>query len=117
VPLVAAQSAAGGCQLPDLAGLPLEEATARAVAAGFEVVEPQAALAACPVRFSCSSISACATGMLCSIANIGRCCSTGGLGLCCVQGSIWVTTCPCRCTGTLCAVACTQSSNVSWTCA
>ncbi|MEM9553287.1 MAG: hypothetical protein AAGC60_03450 [Acidobacteriota bacterium] len=105
----------GGCQLPDLEGLSEEEARARVEAAGMEITD--AAAPACPVSFSCNSLTNCAAGSLCSITDIGRCCTTGGgLGLCCAMGTIKVKRCPCRCTGPACLLSCVQSADVKWGC-
>ena len=105
----------GGCQLPDLAGLSDAEAKAQIEAAGLRVTD--AAAPACPVAFSCNSITNCAAGGPCSTADLGPCCTTGGrIGLCCATGTIKVRTCPCVCTGTLCALICVSSNNIKWGC-
>ena len=104
----------GGCQLPDLAGLSEAEAKAQIEAAGLRVTN--AAAPACPVAFSCNSITNCAAGSPCSTADLGPCCTMGGVGLCCATGTIKVRTCPCVCTGSLCALICVASNNVKWGC-
>ncbi len=104
----------GGCQLPDLEGLSDAEARAQIEAAGMQ--ETDAAAPPCPVAFSCNSITNCAAGSPCATADIGPCCTTGGIGMCCVSGSIKVRTCPCTCTGPLCAFSCINSDNVKWGC-
>ena len=105
----------GGCQLPDLAGLSDAEAQAEIEAAGLRVTN--AAAPACPVAFSCDSITNCTAGNLCSTISIGRCCTMGGgLGLCCATGVIKVRTCPCRCTSNLCSFSCLNSNDIKWGC-
>ncbi len=116
--LEAAAAEGGGCNLPDVAGLSEAEAAAAALAAGFELPEPTAmAPPACPVNFACNSIGNCAAGPLCSLTVLGPCCTTTtGLRICCLSGSIKVTQCPCRCSGSPCAIQCVSSSNLSWSC-
>lgn len=113
----------GGCVMPDLSGLSDEEAEAALRGAGFavfpeeraEAVETAAPL--CPQRFSCSSITNCGIGQLCSLSDIGPCCTTSsGLGICCIQGTIKVRRCPCVCTGNPCNILCPQSTDVQWRC-
>jgi hypothetical protein len=108
----------GGCVMPDLAGLSEDDATAALRSAGFDLSPIDAAAPACPITFSCNSITNCGIGMVCSITDIGPCCTTGGgLGLCCISGSIKVRQCPCTCTGSPCSVFCPQNTDVKWRCA
>lgn len=109
----------GGCVLPDLAGLSDEEIEQAALEAGLGIQPPaQAAAPACPVKFSCNSITNCGAGSLCSLSDIGPCCTTSsGLSLCCITGTIKVRRCPCVCTGNPCALSCVNSTDVKWRCA
>jgi hypothetical protein len=107
----------GGCMLPDLAGLSQDDAAVALREAGFDLSPMDAATPACPTSFSCSSITNCGIGPLCSVADIGPCCTVSpGLGVCCISGTIKVRNCPCKCTGNPCNIVCPNSSDVKWRC-
>ena len=107
----------GGCTLPDLSGLSAEERMSAALAAGFQVSPTPAAIQACPVTFHCNSITNCAAGPVCGLADIGQCCNSGGgVILCCTSGTIKVQRCPCQCNGNPCAIQCVNSTDIRWGC-
>jgi len=111
--------AAGGCQLPDLAGLTPEQIRAAALNAGLEVTfAATPAFPACPVTFLCNSLTDCAAGPVCGTRLIGTCCDSGGGTIFCCpdNGNIRVFKCPCKCAGPNCASTCLTSSNVTTLC-
>ena len=117
-PEVAASGSDGaGCVLMDVAVEEGADPFDAIRAAGFTPPPTNAQLPQCPTPFACSSIGNCAAGPLCALTDIGPCCQVSpGLIRCCLNGTIKVTRCPCRCTATLCAIACIQSANVTSVC-
>ena len=108
--------AAGGCMLPDLAGLSPEQVSVAALAAGFQVLPVSKAVQDCPHLIQCSGTSNCTVGSPCTIEEIGKCCNLGGSTFCCTGDAIKVLRCPCQCISGNCSTSCLNRTEVSLFC-